>query len=314
VTVVTGFLGSGKTTLINRILTGTHGLRLAVVVQEYGEIGIDDALVARRDGEVTELVNGCQYCGDRNALPHALARIAGAGGALDGVIIESSGLADPLGIVEVLADGGFARGLVPAGVVSLVDCANFDANLANATVAYQQLAGADLLLLTKTDLVDDEVVGLLRTRLRTLNRHAGLLNDHSGLPVDLLLGVGLPDPGPTAHTGGPAKHGHHHEIDSLTLAVDQLLDQSSFLAWTETLPPEVVRAKGLVRFTTDPRIHVMQRVGARESLHVAPPAASGRLAGNGAVVVLFGTVLDCAALAAGLQACSAGARTPSHSS
>lgn len=307
-TVVTGFLGSGKTTLINRILTSGHGLRLAVVVHEFGEIGIDDTLVAARDGEVVELVNGCQLCGDRRGLPHALARIARDSSGLDGVLIETSGLADPLDAIEVVLGGGFPAELVLDGVVTVIDCRNFDANLAHATVAYQQMVSADLMVLTKADLVDDSVVELLRSRLGTLNRKAGIVaGDPSALPVQVLLGLHSPQT-QVGSQAAPRRSGEHrHEVPSLLLTTDAPLDRERFSAWTEALPPQVIRAKGLVRLTGGgPRTYVFQRVGAREDLYSAPPAAGDRLGARGAQVVLFGTGLDRGGLAATLHACSVG--------
>jgi G3E family GTPase len=125
VTVVSGFLGSGKTTLVNRILTETHGMRLGVLVNEFGEIGIDGALIERRATEVAELANGCLCCNAQGQLPQALARMAREGSDLDGLIVETSGLAEPLLVADLLMRGRFARDLVLDGVITLVDCENF---------------------------------------------------------------------------------------------------------------------------------------------------------------------------------------------
>lgn len=306
VTVLTGFLGSGKTTLINRLLTGTHGRRLGIVVHEYGSIGIDDALVARTDGEVTELVNGCQYCGDRGELPRALARLA-RDADLDGIVVEASGLADPLGIVDTVTQGSYARELALEAVVTLVDCANFDDNLANATVAHQQFVSADLLVLTKTDLVEPATADLIGSRLSALNRRARVVrSDRAGLDIDLLPGSG--SSGPAAGTvfdeglvGPPTAH--THEIDSVTLRTDLPLDPRRFAQWSETLPPRVVRAKGFVRLAGRPGPYVFQQVGTRHETYPLPARAAGSAETAGTVLVLFGTALSEPELDAGLQRC-----------
>jgi G3E family GTPase len=319
VIVLTGFLGSGKTTLINQILTADHGVRLGVIVHEYGDVGIDDALVARRGDEFVELVNGCLYCGDRGALPNALQRLAG--GDLDAILIETSGLADPLGVVEALTRGGYAREPALEAVVTLVDCANFDANLRHATAAYQQLVAADLLLLTKADLVPETIVDTLCARLRTVNSQATLVvGDHTSPPVDLLLGAWTRSaehvgprfspatfPGPDGKA--PSARSHRHEIESVLLTAGRPLDQARFHAWTQALPARVIRAKGIVRLhataQTTSGTYLFQRVGVREDLYAAPPAAYERLTGEGALIVLFGSGLDRAGLAAGLRDCAA---------
>ncbi|MFI6085796.1 CobW family GTP-binding protein [Streptomyces sp. NPDC051217] len=302
VTIVTGFLGSGKTTLINRLLTGSHGLRLGIVVHEYGEVGIDDALVARSDSDITELVNGCQYCGDQGRLPRALARLSQAADKLDGIVIEASGLADPLGIVDAVAAGGYACDLEVGAVISLVDCANYDRNLSNATIAYQQLVSADLLILTKTDLVDQQTADLITSRLGGVNQRAGILRPHpEGFPVELLLNTEASRIGRAPLPVDTLSTAHLHDIDVVSLSTDRPLDPQRFANWSEGLAPEVIRAKGVVRFASHPGPYAFQKVGAGpQALTVLPEGAADP---SGAVVVLFGKALNKAVLEAGLQGC-----------
>jgi G3E family GTPase len=200
----------------------------------------------------------------------------------------------------------FARELVLDGVITLVDCENFDDNLAHATVAYQQLVGADLLVLTKVDLAGRETAELLRSRLATLNRRAGIvISDRSALPLDLLLGIGrAPNGYPTQPRRG-APHGIvGRTVQSVSLDVDRPLDQRRFSAWVESLAPDVFRAKGLVRFGSDPRPYVFHQVGVRQDLAPAPQAAGRQLAHRGGLLVVFGVGLDMPALSAGLRACT----------
>ncbi|MFI7708683.1 CobW family GTP-binding protein [Nonomuraea sp. NPDC049480] len=302
VTVVTGFLGSGKTTLINHILTEGHGLRLAVVVNEFGELGIDGSLINRRAGQVTELANGCLCCVNQGNLATTLAQIASDGAALDGVIVETSGLADPLGVVDVLVHGRFACDLVLDCVITLVDSANFDAGLAHATVAYQQLTGADLLVLNKADLVDAATLRLLRERLRILNRHAASVTaSHAGLPVGMLLGTERHD------ARRPRRETEHHtgEVSVASLTLDRPVAHQPFLNWAETLSGRALRIKALVRFTGDQRAFVFNGVGVRQDLTPAPPAARQRLGDAGALIVVLGGDLDSSDIEGGLLRCGA---------
>ena len=163
-TVVTGFLGSGKTTLINRILNEQHGKKLAVIVNEFGEISIDGQLVVHDDqAELVEFNNGCLCCTVRGDLIETLGRLQERAGKLDGILIETTGLADPAPVASTF----FVADDVKAGIrldafVTVVDAVNLEANLAQSNEAVEQVAFSDVILINKIDLVSSEQVAQYR--------------------------------------------------------------------------------------------------------------------------------------------------------
>ena len=170
-TVVTGFLGSGKTTLINRILNDQHGKKLAVIVNEFGEISIDGQLVVHDDqAELVEFNNGCLCCTVRGDLIETLGRLQERAGKLDGILIETTGLADPAPVASTF----FVADDVKAGIrldafVTVIDAVNLEANLAQSNEAVEQVAFSDVILINKIDLVSPEQVRSIEARIRKLN-------------------------------------------------------------------------------------------------------------------------------------------------
>ena len=207
VTVLTGFLGSGKTTLLNHLLTGGHGLRIGVIVNEFGAIGIDDRLIANRTGTLVELANGCVCCTMQGDLLRALREMAGGARDLEYILVETTGLADPAPIAGALADGGYGARFRLDAIVTVADAANFDANLDHAEAAFSQLVGGDIILINKTDLVGDDIPERIERGIRTINRSAEII-PCTNCEVDpaVLLDVGLSKPG--AAPSGPELPGH----------------------------------------------------------------------------------------------------------
>jgi Ni2+-binding GTPase involved in maturation of urease and hydrogenase len=158
VAIVTGFLGSGKTTFVAGLLTAGGGTRVAVIVNELGELGIDGALLKGAAQSVTELPGGCMCCESRGDVGRALALLATRASELDAIVVETSGVSDPLGVADLLAHGVFPTDLRLSQVVTVVDAENFDRNLADAEAAYSQIVSADLFVVGKSDLVAPEVV------------------------------------------------------------------------------------------------------------------------------------------------------------
>ena len=292
VLIVTGFLGSGKTTLINRAIEGANRRRIGLLVNEFGAIGIDGALLAAASENVVELTNGCLCCESRGDLNAALATLAGRADWLDAIVIETSGLADPTKAVEAVLDGRFPAPLTLSGVITTVDCANFDANLRLATLAYQQMVAADLFVMTKTELAAPEDLQRIPGRLATINALAGVVTDAEGADaVQTLLHSGAPsDP----NSRVSMRRSEHRAISAVTVTLPQPLDRARFLNWTESLTSSVVRVKGLVRFGDTAAVFVVDRVGARTTSRPAPPSAATKLGSRGALLVVFGTSLDTA--------------------
>ncbi len=173
VTILTGFLGSGKTTLLNRILSEEHGKRIAVIENEYGEVGIDQGLVINADEEVFEMSNGCICCTVRGDLIRVLGNLMKRRDKFDYVLVETTGLADPGPVAQTFfMDDEIRSEFSLDGIVTLVDAAHIDQQLGRSDESSEQVAFADVLVLNKTDLVSDESLDILEARLRDMNRMA----------------------------------------------------------------------------------------------------------------------------------------------
>ncbi|MBL8678168.1 MAG: GTP-binding protein [Myxococcales bacterium] len=192
VTVLTGFLGAGKTTLLNRILTEQHGLRIAVIENEFGEIGIDQALVIDADEEVFEMNNGCICCTVRGDLIRILGALARRRDKFDQVIVETTGLADPGPVAQTFfVDEDVKDKYRLDGIVTLVDARHTPTRLDDSDEARQQIAFADVLVLNKLDLVSDAEADALERRVRGMNAIARLVRaTNAKVPLDQVLEIG----------------------------------------------------------------------------------------------------------------------------
>ena len=195
VTILTGFLGSGKTTLLNRILTEEHGKRIAVIENEFGEVGIDQALVINADEEVFEMSNGCICCTVRGDLIRVLNNLNKRRDKFDYVLVETTGLADPGPVAQTFfMDDELRAEYSLDGIVTLVDAAHIEQQLGRSDESTEQIAFADVLILNKTDLVQDETLDRLESRLREMNRMARVVrSERAEVPVDTVLDLGAFD-------------------------------------------------------------------------------------------------------------------------
>ena len=195
VTILTGFLGSGKTTLLNRILTEEHGKRIAVIENEYGEVGIDQALVINADEEVFEMSNGCICCTVRGDLIRVLNNLNKRRDKFDYVLVETTGLADPGPVAQTFfMDDELRAEYALDGIVTLVDAAHIEQQLGRSDESTEQIAFADVLLLNKTDLVNGEALDSLEARLRGMNRMARVVrSEMANVPVETVLDLGAFD-------------------------------------------------------------------------------------------------------------------------
>ena len=192
VTVLTGFLGSGKTTLLNRILTENHGKRIAVIENEFGEIGIDHELVISSDEEVFEMNNGCICCTVRGDLIRILGNLMKRRDKFDYIMIETTGLADPGPVAQTFfMDDEMQRQLKLDGVITLVDTKHIVQHIDDSEEVQGQIAFADVILLNKTDLVTPAELAALETRLREMNRAAKVYHTQNAqIEMDKVLNVG----------------------------------------------------------------------------------------------------------------------------
>ena len=191
VTLLTGFLGAGKTTLVNHILSGSHGRKIGVIVNEFGELGIDAALITGASGSVIELANGCICCATQGDLCRSLCDIAAAGGQLEALLIETSGLADPEPVIAELQFGRVAAAFRLDGVITVIDAENFDRNLDYAEAAFQQIVSGDLLVINKVDLVAPESRSSSSKGFARLTRMVASLGAvQCDIPLDIVFGMG----------------------------------------------------------------------------------------------------------------------------
>ncbi|MBD2597774.1 GTP-binding protein [Nostoc spongiaeforme FACHB-130] len=194
VTIITGFLGSGKTTLLNHILTNQQGLKTAVLVNEFGEIGIDNELIIATDdnNNMVELSNGCICCTINNDLVDAVYKVLEREEKLDYLVVETTGLADPLPVALTFL-GTELRDLTRLdSIITVVDAANYSLDLFNSQAAYSQIAYGDVILLNKTDLVDEETLTQLERKINEVKEGARILRtQRSQVPLALILSVGL---------------------------------------------------------------------------------------------------------------------------
>lgn len=256
VTVITGYLGSGKTTLLNHILTGQRQRKVAVIVNEFGEAGIDGQLVEKDDNEqLIEFNNGCLCCTVRGDLIETISRLRQRNSELDAIMIETTGLADPAPVASTF----FVSDEVRAGTrldafVTVVDAVNLEKNLAQSVEAEEQVAFADIVILNKTDLVDEMQLKRIEGTVRTLNPVARLFRTTFGA-VDLanILDVDAfqleaklqVDP----EFLGEHEHAHDPSISSLVLREERPIDMNRFMSWIGPLLQEqgdqYLRTKGV---------------------------------------------------------------------
>jgi G3E family GTPase len=190
VTVLTGYLGAGKTTLLNRILTHEHGKKVAVIVNEFGEVGIDNQLVIDADEEIFEMNNGCICCTVRGDLMRIIGNLMKRRHQFDHLVIETTGLADPAPVIQTFfVDEDLRDKIALDAVVTVVDAKHIQQHW-DAEEAQEQIAFADVILLNKTDLVNPEELAELENKIKGMNKMAKIhRTQNSELSMDALLGV-----------------------------------------------------------------------------------------------------------------------------
>ncbi|WDV50222.1 GTP-binding protein [Streptomyces coeruleorubidus] len=276
VTVLTGFLGSGKTTLLNRILTEHHGLRIAVIENEFGEVGIDDALVLDSEEEIFEMNNGCICCTVRGDLIRILGALMRRREKFDHILIETTGLADPAPVAQTFfMDDEIAAQLRLDAIVTLVDAAHVLQHLDEVkpegveNEAVEQIAFADRVVLNKTDLADEETVGEVVRRVRAINSGVRIFPArHAEIDLRQVLDVGAfdlervlaDDPSFLTET----EHQHDTTVTSVGIDLPGELDENRLNTWLGTLLRtkgiDIFRSKGILALSGAPKQYVFQGV------------------------------------------------------
>ena len=341
VTVLTGFLGAGKTTLLNRILTEPHGKRYAVIVNEFGEIGIDNDLIVDADEEVFEMNNGCVCCTVRGDLIRIIEGLmkrqsSKTGARFDAILVETTGLAKPAPVAQTFFVDADVRAQTKLdAIVTIVDAKHLPQQLASSEEAVEQIAFADVILLNKADLVSADELTSVERQIRAINTTARLHRMIRGdIALDHILDVGafdleriteidphfLPDHAcddDCAHHehGHHDDHGHHHAHDhvaaagiaSISLSTEKLIDPEKLLPWlnqiTQERGPDILRLKGIIAFPDEPKRFVVQGV------HMLLEGDTQRDWRDGeqrtSRLVFIGRNLDRAELESAFEACAA---------
>jgi G3E family GTPase len=272
VTVLSGFLGSGKTTLLNRLLKADHGLKIAVMINDFGDVNIDKDLVVGQSGEVIELSGGCLCCTIRGDLLDSARALVASGRAFDYLMVETSGLAEPFAVAQTFLVPELEQSFRLDAVVTVVDSANIETWLARHETAREQIRCADLLVLNKLDLVTEADVERIKARLAEINAQVRVLPSvNADVSAELLLDV-------DAHQARPAaapehRHGHldHDAVHSVSFSAEVELDYDRFDRFLQDLPEGVFRAKGTVAIQGLSRRVIFHRVGSRNVLDQAAP-------------------------------------------
>jgi G3E family GTPase len=272
VTILSGFLGSGKTTLLNRMLKADHGLRIAVMINDFGDVNIDKDLVVGQSGDVVELTGGCLCCTIREDLLGSARSLLTSGREFDYVIVETSGLAEPLAVAQTFLVPELEQSYRLDAVVTMVDSANVETCLGSNETAAEQIRCADLLVMNKLDLVTPDDVDRIKARLAGINVNARVLPSINGdVPAALLLDVDAHKPRQAAESHHHREHVDHGAVLSVSFAADIELDYDRFDQFLQGLPDGVYRAKGSVAIHGLGRRVIFHRVGARNVLDQGTP-------------------------------------------
>ncbi len=318
VTVLTGYLGAGKTTLLNRILSEQHGRRYAVVINEFGELGVDNDLVVDTDEEVFEMNNGCICCTVRGDLIRIVGGLMKRRDKFDGIIIETTGLANPAPVAQTffVDDDVRARTRLDA-IVTVVDAKHLPARLEDSHEAADQIAFADVIVLNKIDLVTPEELAEVERRIRAINRFAVIhRTERSSLPIADVLDRGafdlnrVLDMQPDFLTDDA--HEHSDAIASMSFEVERPIDPEKFNAWISGLLAQegqnLLRTKGILAYAGEDRRFAFQAVHMIADGDFIGPWKEGEP--RRSRIVFIGRDLNRPRLRRGFEACQVGAPDP----
>ena len=291
VTVITGFLGSGKTTLLNHILQNQEDVKTAVLVNEFGEIGIDNELIVstNADDTMVELSNGCVCCTINEDLVNAVYKVLEKPGKFDYMVVETTGLADPLPVALTFLGTELRDMTRLDSVITLVDAANYSVDLFNSQAAHSQIVYGDIILLNKTDLVEPADLDLLEVKIRDIKKDARIIRTReSQVALPLILSVGLFESDKYFESTQEAhihnnedEHEHHHHdhedyhsnhlendgFTSISFQSDKPFSMKKFQDFLDNkLPANVFRAKGILWFQETSSRHIFHLSGKRFSI------------------------------------------------
>ena len=310
VTVLTGYLGAGKTTLLNRILSEDHGKKVAVIVNEFGEIGIDNQLVVNTDEEIFEMNNGCICCTVRGDLIRIIGKLVQRRDKFDRLVIETTGLADPAPIIQTFFVDEDVQNLTYLdAIVTVVDAKHISQHW-DAAEAVEQIAFADRILLNKIDLISTEELNLLEGRIRQINAMAKIYGTQdAAVNLDDILGVNAFDLNRALAIDpeflNEAAHEHDETVGSISLVIEGSIDVEKLNTWISELlrtqGQDIFRIKGILNITNNDCRYVFQGVHMIFDGRLDRPWHDAEARNN--QLVLIGRNLDHTALRSGLMAC-----------
>jgi G3E family GTPase len=315
VTVLTGYLGAGKTTLLNRILTEHHGKKYAVIINEFGEVGIDNDLVVNTDEEIFEMNNGCICCTVRGDLIRIIGGLMKRADKFDGMIIETTGLADPAPVAQTFFTDDEVRAKTKLdAIVTVVDAKHFMARLEDSHEAEEQVAFADVILLNKTDLVSAEELAAVEKKIREINPYATVhRTEKSAIALDKILDRGAFDLQRILSIEPEFLHAHAHdhehddEIESISCVIPGAVNPERFRMWIAGVlrdkGGDILRSKGVLAVAGEDRRLVFQGVHMLMDSNYGQPWKPGDA--RASKLVFIGRKLDKAALERGFNSCAA---------
>ena len=286
ITIISGFLGSGKTTLLNHILTNQQGIKTAVLVNEFGEIGIDNELIIKTEEEMIELSNGCICCSINGELVEAIEKLINVNKKLDYIIIETTGLADPLPVAMTLLGSDLRDQTRLDSIITLIDAENFNDVALESSIGRSQVIYGDILLLNKCDLVTHKNIEETIEKLKEIKNDVRILKSIKGnIPLNLLLSVGLFETDLINQKESVHEHKHEHEHEheheqvhseednriedflSVSFQTKEPFSLRKFQYFLDNqLKNDVFRAKGILWFSESERRHVFHLAGKRISI------------------------------------------------
>ncbi|WP_288246393.1 GTP-binding protein [uncultured Prochlorococcus sp.] len=297
VTIISGFLGSGKTTLLNHILKNQVGIKTAVLVNEFGEIGIDNDLIIEGSEDMIELNNGCICCSINGELLNTVSKVLKRAEKLDYLIVETTGLADPLPVAMTFAAGDLREKVRLDSIITVIDGENFDFEINNTSVAYSQILYGDILLLNKSDLVNEKQLKKIEEFINKIKKEPRILRStNSEVALHTIMSVGLFETDTfefeknkknieqnshdhSSHSHDHSSHSHDHSshshdlinnIEGFTSVSYETFEPFSLRKFQYFLDNQisqnVFRAKGILWFMESERKHIFHLSGKRFSL------------------------------------------------
>ena len=282
ITIISGFLGSGKTTLLNHILKNQVGIKTAVLVNEFGEIGIDNELIIKTAEDMIELNNGCICCTINGELLNTVSKILDRPEKIDYLIVETTGLADPLPVAMTFAGGDLREKVRLDSIITIIDADNFDFDLKNSSVAYSQILYGDILLLNKCDLVTDTHLKKIEQHINGIKKEPRILRSiNSEVGLQTIMSVGLFETdtfqfkekmisNQDSHDHSSHSHDLINNIEGFTSISFETNEPFSLRKFQNFLDNQisqnVFRAKGILWFMESERKHIFHLSGKRFSL------------------------------------------------